>query len=590
MASAGRGAGTTSQGAAPSGDGLDPHRRVRIAEGTLAMLSRRRPAVLALAVSTPIALAYLIVAPPSADLAAASYRSYLFAHFGLTLWDNGWYGGHHLLAYSLLSPALGAPLGPRLPQAIAAVLAAVLFAALTAERFPRLAARVGSVWFALGVGVELLSGRVPFDIGLAIGLGALVAADRRFRIGALCLAALCSLASPVAGAFLALACLAWAVSGNARPEPLRIRRIYASSASRFIESRERAAVPVGRPFRLSLGILALLVIAVSAVLFPEGGSEPFAASSFWGAEALTLALYVLLPAEQRVLRMGALLYGAALLAAFLLPTAVGGNAVRLGALFGGPLAACAWRGDNRRVVLALAPFLLYWQLVAPIHDVLSATSDPAVQSAYYAPLLEQLDSLGATGPEHPTRIEVVPTRDHWEARWLAPQIALARGWERQLDRAEDALFYDSRALTASRYEAWLEDQAVSYVALPDAPLDSSGRAEAQLVGTAHLSYLREIWRSRHWRLFVVRGARPLAQAGATLERMSSDSFALTVSHPGSFTVRVHFTPYWILESPGGCVSRGPGDWTVLRARRAGSFRVGIGFSLERIFRHGPRCR
>jgi hypothetical protein len=571
MGSAGRGAGTTSQGAALGGGGLDPPRHARITEGALAMLSRRRPAVLALAVSTPLALAYLIFAPPSADLAAASYRSYLFAHFGLTLWDNGWYGGHHLLAYSLLSPALGAPLGPRLPQAIAAVLAAVLFAELTAERFPRLAARVGSLWFALGVGVELLSGRVPFDIGLAIGLGALVAADRRFRIGALCLAALCSLASPVAGAFLALACLAW-------------------TASRFIESRERAAVPVGRPFRLSLGVLALLVIAVGAVLFPEGGSEPFAASSFWPAEALTLALYVLLPAEQRVLRMGALMYGAALLAAFLLPTAVGGNAVRLGALFGGPLAACAWRQDNRRVVLVLAPFLLYWQLVAPIHDVLSATSDPAVQSSYYAPLLEQLDSLGATGPEHPTRIEVVPTRDHWEARWLAPQIALARGWERQLDRAEDALFYDSQALTASRYEAWLQDQAVSYVALPDAPLDSSGRAEAQLLSTAHLSYLHEIWHSRHWRLFAVRGARPLVQAGATLERMSSDSFALTVSHPGSFTVRVHFTPYWILESPGGCVSRGAGDWTVLRAKRAGSFRVGIGFSLERIFRHGPRCR
>ena len=53
----------------------------------------------------------MIVAPLSADLAAAGYRSDLFARAGFTLWDNGWYGGHHLLAYSLLAPALGALLG-----------------------------------------------------------------------------------------------------------------------------------------------------------------------------------------------------------------------------------------------------------------------------------------------------------------------------------------------------------------------------------------------------------------------------------------------------------------------------------------------
>ena len=47
------------------------------------------------------------------DLAAAGYRSDLFARVGFTLWDNGWYGGHHLLAYSLLAPALGALIGPQ---------------------------------------------------------------------------------------------------------------------------------------------------------------------------------------------------------------------------------------------------------------------------------------------------------------------------------------------------------------------------------------------------------------------------------------------------------------------------------------------
>ena len=48
--------------------------------------------------------------PPAADLAAATYRSDLFARVGFTLRDHGWYAahGHYLLGYSLLSPALGA--------------------------------------------------------------------------------------------------------------------------------------------------------------------------------------------------------------------------------------------------------------------------------------------------------------------------------------------------------------------------------------------------------------------------------------------------------------------------------------------------
>ena len=59
-----------------------------------------------------MAVTYLILAPSSPDLAAASYRSDLFSRVGFSLWDNSWYGGHHLPAYSLLAPALGALLGP----------------------------------------------------------------------------------------------------------------------------------------------------------------------------------------------------------------------------------------------------------------------------------------------------------------------------------------------------------------------------------------------------------------------------------------------------------------------------------------------
>ena len=75
----------------------------------------QRPWTIVLALAIPLTAAYLIVAPPAGDLAAATYRSDLFARVGFTTWDTGWYAahGHWLPAYSLLSPDLGALLGVR---------------------------------------------------------------------------------------------------------------------------------------------------------------------------------------------------------------------------------------------------------------------------------------------------------------------------------------------------------------------------------------------------------------------------------------------------------------------------------------------
>jgi len=73
-------------------------------------------------------------------------------------------------------------------------------------------------------------------------------------------------------------------------------------------------------------------------------------------------------------------------------------------------------------------------------------------------------------------------------------------------------------------------------------------------------------------------------------QLATDSFTLQAPRAGTFVVRVHFSPYWALAHGGGCVSRAAGDWTAVRARRAGSYRVIIRFSLGRVFSRGPRCR
>jgi hypothetical protein len=514
-------------------------------------------------ITAALAVVYLILAPASPDLSAATYRSDLFSRVGFTLWDNSWYGGHHLPAYSLLAPALGALIGPRLIVAISTIVATALFVAVIDGWFPPRATRIAGAWFALGASIAMLSSRVPYDLGFAIGLGAVLAARRRRPALALALSVLTALASPVAGAFLALAFLAWTLAGPRRVRPA------------------------------ALTVAALAPIALLALLFPEGGTQPFAASAFYPALAGVLVILALVEREQRTLRIGLALYALALTGSYFVASAVGGNVDRLGALTAGPVAALALTCASRRrrlALLALAPLLLYWQANAPVADFVSTLNNPSVNASFYTPLIGELRTLGIGYGARPARIEVATTADHWDARFLAPHVMIARGWERQLDVYRDKLFYEESApLTAARYHAWLSQNAISYVALPDAPLDYSSVAEARLLTSTRPAYLREVWRSARWRLFAVLGASTLAQAPAVLRSASTDSLTVSAPRPGSYTVRVHFTPYWELAGGNGCVSRAPGDWTELQARRQGTFRIVIGFSLARVFAHGPSC-
>jgi hypothetical protein len=450
----------------------------RFARGTIG-----KPWALALAVSVPLALAYLILAPPAGDLAAATYRSDLFARVGFTTWDTGWYAAHGYwtAGYSLLSPALGALLGVRVLLALSAVAASILFALIAERVFSTAAARLAAAWFALGFCVGMLSGRVPYDLGFAIGLGSVLALMQGSLQLALGLAVLASVASPVAGAFLGLAGLAYAV--------------------------------VDRGRGATLCAAALIPVLVLGLAYPDGGYEPFAASAFWPALAGVVLIALLLPQGplsprgRRMLRVGAALYALALIGAYAIHTPVGGNAARLGPLLAAPLLAGVLWEKRRALLLALAPVLLYWQLATPIRDYSSIAGDPSVNASYYAPLLSELQRLRADthAGKRSTIVEVPMTAAHWESAYLPGHdgIELARGWERQLDTRYGAIFY-RKTLSAAAYRAWLAENRVSYVALADVRLDPAGRLEGALVARG-LPYLRELWRSRHWRLYQLMG-------------------------------------------------------------------------------------
>lgn len=521
---------------------------------------RRAGALPAWMSAAALAVAYLVLDPPSADLAAQMYRSELFEREGFVLWDNAWYSGHHMPGYSVLFPPLGALLGPRLVGAVSAVAAAALFERIAAEHFGE-RARVGALWFGAATAVNLVTGRLAFALGMAVALGAVLAATRAAaaraaglpsagRVGlAATLAALTALASPVAGLFLGLAAAAW-----------------------MLARRSAAALAVGAG--------AAVPLAALAIAFPEGGTEPFVASAFWPALAGLAAVLVALPAEERALRIGVALYALGTIAAFALDTPVGGNVTRLGALFAGPVLACLLWGRRPGLLALLVVPLVYWQWNAPVRDWVRASHDPSVEASYYTGLLRFLESR-----DGPFRIEIPFTANHWEAHHVASRFPLARGWERQLDVRNNAIFYDG-TLDPRSYESWLHDNAVRYVALPDARLDGSARAEARMI-RGGLSYLRPVWRDGDWRVYMVRSGAPLAD-NAAVTKLGTDSFDLSVGARGRVLVRVRFTPYWRVEGSGGCVSRAPGGWTRVVAA-PGPLRVATRFAPGRIASKRPRC-
>jgi hypothetical protein len=511
----------------------------------------------AVALSAALAAVMFAWNPPVGDLAAQVFRAELFQRGGLAIWNGSWYGGHYTLTYSVLFPPLASLLGPRLVGTLAVVASSYLFDRLVRDRWGE-AARWATLWFAAGVVTLLADGQLTFALGVAFGLASARALQTGRPAWALVASAACALSSPVAAVFLAGVLLA-------------------------------ATLPWGRRTNLAAiwaACLALGLVLVPNMVFPGAGEFPFAFSSYlaiplWCGSALYVTRR--LGDEERQLRQVLFAYVLAATAIWLLPNAMGGNAVRLGALFGGPVLAAVVLSHRPRVpVWFLALFIaggLYWQLTASVTQVARSVGDPSTKAAYFAPLANWLRDHGGGA----ARIEVPPTANHWESAYLAPGFDLARGWLRQLDTTRDDIFYRDGRLGDRAYRAWLHDNAIRYVALPDAALDYSSVAERRLI-LRDPPYLVPRWSDAHWRVYEVRNPAPLVQpldAGAARIRSLGDSgFALDVDRPGRFLVRVSFTPYWSIARGQGCLVR-HGDWTLARAGRPGVFRVAADFSLPR---------
>ncbi|GAA3058671.1 MFS transporter [Streptomyces olivoverticillatus] len=573
--------------------GLDRPRR-----GWRAALNRTVPVTLATAAVLHV-LWVLFFANSGGDLAAQDAWAEFALQHPASAYNLAWYGGMHPVSYSVISPYLMAQLGVRTTMMIAGTVSAGLIALLLersrAVRKPLWPALYGT--FALLC--NAISGRVTFGLGTMFGLAAVATifawpvdwrTERKYRWGRAALAGvmagLATASSPVAGLYVGIV-----------------------AAALWLSKR--------RPAAYALGITPVVVVALSAWLFPFSGRQPMSFLSVILPLLAGVFGMVFTPKSWRTVRIVSALYVLGVLLVWLIPSQIGTNIARLGMIFGGvvlvavltelkmPPRAELLRTGRTWTLTALAVLTCtVWQSVNSISDIVHTT--PAASWAReLAPLVDRLQKVDAARG----RVEVVPARSHREASALAPYVNLARGWNRQADRERNPLFYEDGRLTTASYRAWLSRWAVHYVVLPTGEPDNAAVAEAKLVD-AGPEYLRQVWQDENWRLYEVKDPTPLAAPPAVVERADAGELTITVKQAGPVLIRIPYSPWLgLVDSNGkavqppktgpkgeppvnvnGCLTKQvqppkegepEDDWTLLRAPHAGTYRIAAPYKLPR---------
>ncbi|MGC3002331.1 MFS transporter [Streptomyces sp. G35A] len=572
-----------------------PARPSRPTAAVLAVRARmlRHPALSVTALAGLLHIVWFFTfANSGGDLAAQDAWAEFVGRHPDSAYNLAWYGGMHPVSYSVVSPYLMSLLGVRTTMMIAGTVSAgLLTLVLMRSRVVR-----NPLWAALAGVFALLcnaaSGRVTFGLGMMFALGAVAAVfcwPYRWRhkrwAKALCaapLAALATMASPVAGLFVGLVAVAL-----------------------FLQKR--------RPGAWALGLAPSAVVAVSAWLFPFSGTQPMGIGSVILPLLYSVLVVVLVPREWKTVRITAAVYGLGVVLVWLISSQIGSNITRLAMLFAGVVlvAALPFAVPRSRkwyaIVLAFVGFTA-WIGFKSVDDVVHTT--PAASWAReLAPLVNELQEVGA----EKGRVEVVPARSHREASALAPYVNLARGWNRQADMERNPLFYDD-TLNSANYHEWLERWAVHFVVVPkDEPDGDGGERERELVQRG-LPYLRQIWGDANWQLFEVIDPTPMAEPNAVVERAEQGEMTMRVEKAGRVLVRVPYSPWLSIvdaegnkldppreteasenrpegepktyENVNGCLMETDEDangdrWTILLAPKPGTYRLAAPYQWSR---------
>jgi hypothetical protein len=487
----------------------------------------------------------LTVGPAGGDVPAHLYRT-LLVRENVYLWDNLWFAGQYpLVSYSLLYYPVAAVVGNLTLVVISVIASAVLFERVCSREWG-----AAAVWpsraFAILAAGPLFTGTYSYAAGVATLLATLAA----LQSGRVSLAVGCGAItlgfSPLAFVFLVLVLAAVAVS----------RRSIGRRAALF-----------GTGLTVAAG-----VELVALRLFPTGGRYPFRGIEL--ATVLVVGGLGLLIAS-RAPRGGVLaaLFGFWVLASvvlFLVPEPVGENVTRLrSVVFPLMLLTVMLARFKPRLVVGLGLALALAYNVLPYANTVASRMDTrASNEQFWAPPLAYLHDNNSSD----YRVEVVPTADHWEAYWVpSAGFALARGWYRQLDLAENRVLYRD-PLSPQGYRQWLRRMAVRYVLLPNVRLGKKGASREQLLLlSGAVQGLQLVYRTADWRIYEFRDAKPML-VGPGQPRITAfkhDRIAANVSAPGTYKLAVRYMPYWEIKRGAVCVAKAADGMTLLRVRRPG---------------------
>jgi hypothetical protein len=540
-----------------------------VVSGAVGTADRRllaREAMLSTAVAASLAAFLLWATPPGVDWAAHAYqRTFLLQH-GFQIWNNFWYAGRYsFITYSLIYYPLAALLGIKVLALASIASAAMVFSIVMFEQWGP-ASRVSSRSFAvLWVGII---GAAAFPFALAVSFALLaIWALQEGRRGRFALCAILTLAaSPLA--FMLLMILMAGVVLSRRS----IRNVGA-----------QVAILAG----CCLGELLIYR------LFGDGGRFPFETLQLLAG--ITFAVLGLVMtrgvATAKPLRGLFWIYLVAVLAAYVVPSSVGSNIERIRYL-ALPLALIVVALRQWRPLWMVVPVIVLaaiWNMTPIVASFARANTDPEASLAYWQPGIDYLHAH--LSPSY--RVEVVDTAEHWPAAYLPDAgIPIVRGWYRQSDFPQNEVLYDPK-LAVAPYEAWLKRMGVRYVLLSDAPADYSSRGEAALIRSGR-THLVPVYSTAHLAVYELPNAKPLivGPAAATVLWMYPSRIVAVVDAPGTYRVKVRWSPYWRASS--GCVSKTDDGMTRLSVRHPGlvelDFRLSVGGSLQTLAGLSPERR
>jgi hypothetical protein len=479
-----------------------------------------------------VAAAFVIARPPVGDLWAARARASAAAHgVGLHYWFS-WFDGTVPGHYSVLAPYLTRIVDVTVLGAIATTGVIAMCRRLVRDsRHPAIATWLGAV----ATGFSLWSGRVPFALGTALAVVALLAVLTKRTAAAAVAGALTALVSPVCAVFLMLG----------------LTGVLVHVAGR-------------RTVALCAVVAAAVPLAGVAAYFGLPGPEGFPIVQAAGAAGAIGVMMLARPAPY-VRTVLAISLGASLLLT-VVPNGLGSNFERFVWIWL-PVAVAATARARPSLTALVGAAAVMLGIIGSTKDLVVA-AQPLSQPSYFSNLIRELDRTPALTNY---RLEAVPDGAHVATYALLDHAMLARGFETQTDNKLNGVL-QSASLTAAGYRAWLDENAVGYVLIDRSTLASG--PEDKLVRAGNLPYLHEFWSDAHWRLFEVSAANPIAARPARI--VDADQASITIATPGAgtFPLRIRWSRFLRIRSARGDAARVEPDgegWTTLVTRRPGTF-------------------